>query len=103
MSTSIRKSGLSSFINLFKVIRFEIIFVCKPFEPTNRILILSSSSKKEGPHEVCIYNDVEIVGSKGYMRFDITDSNGNCSLHDTGRGGAIATDVITIPKGKKWK
>ena len=69
----------------------------------NSLGLFESSSKKEGPHEVCIYNDVEIVGSKGYMRFDITDSNGNCSLHDTGRGGAIATDVITIPKGKKWK
>ena len=69
----------------------------------NSLGLFGSNSKNEGPHEVCIYNDVVIVGSNGYMRFDITESNGNCRVSDTSQGGSIATDIITIPKGKKWK
>ena len=70
----------------------------------NSMGILRIESKNEGPHEVCIYNDVEIVGNnRGYLRYDIIINEGNCGVHKTSQGGEIATDIITIPKGKKWK
>lgn len=63
-----------------------------------------SGSGNSGPHEVCIYNDVNIIGTNGYMTYDILSNNGNYGVSKTSNsGGAITTDVITIPNGKKWK
>lgn len=61
------------------------------------------SSSEKGPHEICIHNDATIIGNKGWMKYDIIESEGNYDIHDTSHGSLIVTDIITIPKGEKWK
>lgn len=61
-----------------------------------------SSIEESGPHEICLYNDADIVGNnQGWRTFDILYSNGNCDVFHN--NGWLYTKIITIPQGKKWK
>lgn len=89
---------------------FAIMIIVSLLMPKDSADISTSAfggnAANESPHEVFIYNDVEIVGSsnKGYQSYDIVRNNGNYGVRETiNSGGAIITDVITIPRGKKWK
>ena len=78
---------------------------CSTIRGTNNLASIGkSSSNSKGPHEISIYNDADIIGTNGYMSYDILNNNGNYGVNETyNSGGAIITDVITIPNGKKWK
>lgn len=102
----IKKEGLiSQYINSASCIFFMLIIgLGATKDSANHSLgELWSSSENKGPHELCIYNDATIIGNKGWMKFDIIESNGNYNVHDTSHGSLIVTDIITIPKGEKWK
>ena len=102
----IKKEGIiSQYINsAFCIVFMLIIGLGTTKDNANHSLgKLWSSSENKGPHELCIYNDVVIVGNNRYMGFDIIQSKGNYDVHDTSHGSLIVTDIITIPKGEKWK